>query len=73
VLLVLLLASIFSKKRRIDLVQRFCKKLGFGSCGSKFKENRPLFIGLLVPCRREEGVLPDLSIRGLQIATYSEK
>jgi hypothetical protein len=54
-------------------VQRFYKKLGFGSCGSKFQENRPLFIGLLVPCHREQGVLPNLSIRGPQIATYNEK
>jgi hypothetical protein len=54
-------------------VQRFYKKLGFGSCGSKLEENRPLFIGLLVPCHREQGVLPNLSIRGPQIATYNEK
>jgi hypothetical protein len=31
--------------------------LGFGSCGSKFRENRPLCIGLLVWTHRELGVL----------------
>jgi hypothetical protein len=47
--------------------------LGFCSRGLKFRENRLLFIWLFVPYHREQGVLPILSISGLQITTYSEK
>jgi hypothetical protein len=47
--------------------------LGFGSCRSKFRENMPLFVGLLVPCHREQGVLPILSIGGLQIAKLRDR
>jgi hypothetical protein len=36
--------------------------LGFGSCISKFKEDRPLFVGILVWTRRGLGVLQFLSI-----------
>jgi hypothetical protein len=55
VLLVLLLAPISPKRWQIDLVQGFCSMLGFGSSRLKFGENRPLFIGLLVSCRRAQG------------------
>jgi hypothetical protein len=36
--------------------------LGFGTCGTKFDEYGPLFIGLLGPTRRGDGVLHFLSI-----------
>jgi hypothetical protein len=36
--------------------------LGFGSCGTKFDGYKPLFIGLLGPTRRWDGVLRFLSI-----------
>jgi hypothetical protein len=54
-------------------MRKFTRRLGFTTCGSKFVETRSLFIGILVPCRREQGVPPVLFISGLQIATYSEK
>jgi hypothetical protein len=39
------------------------RRLGFDSCGSKFREYRPLFIGLLVPNhrRRRSYHFPSLS------------
>jgi hypothetical protein len=46
--------------------------LGFGSCGSKFGENRPLFIGLLVWTRRGLGVLQFLSIHQTLIQLHLE-
>jgi hypothetical protein len=67
------LPPISRKKFWIDLAWRFCSEPGFGTCGSKFRENRPLFIGVLVTCCREQGVLPVLSIIGLQITTYTKK
>jgi hypothetical protein len=39
----------------------------------KFRENRPLFIGLLIPCHREQGALPVLTISRLQIIAYTKK
>jgi hypothetical protein len=42
-------------------------RLGFDLCGPKFKQNRLLYIGLLVPCHRGYRVLLDLSWKDLEI------
>jgi hypothetical protein len=61
-LLELLLGFNCSVQWQINLAQSSCSALGFGFCGSKFKENRLLFIGLLEWTRRQLGVLKFLSI-----------
>jgi hypothetical protein len=53
-------------RRWIDLARSFCSALGFGSCGSKFKGNRLLFIGLSALARRGCEVLPFLSLNQTQ-------
>jgi hypothetical protein len=35
----------------------YLRALGFGACGTKFNEYEPLFIGLLGPTHRGDGVL----------------
>jgi hypothetical protein len=50
----------------IDLARRFCSKLGFVSCRSKYEENMPLFIGVLVPNRSARGVLTDFILGLIQ-------
>jgi hypothetical protein len=47
--------------------------LGFDLCGLKFGDNRPLYIGLLVPRHRAHGVLPILSLIGLDLAIFGKK
>jgi hypothetical protein len=56
----------------IYLAWSSCSVLGFGSCGSKFGENRSLFIGLLVWTRRGLGVLQFLSINRTLIRLHLE-
>jgi hypothetical protein len=65
-LLVPLLPPTPPEKRQIGLAWRFCSKLGFGSCGLKSGENRPLFIGALVPSHSARRVLTDFILRLIQ-------
>jgi hypothetical protein len=71
-LLKLLLGFNYCEWQRIDLARGFCSVLGFGSCRSKFKENRPLFIGLLVWTRRGFRVLQFLSTNRTLIQLHLE-
>jgi hypothetical protein len=44
--------------------------LVFGACGTKFDEYEPLFIGLLGPTHRGDGVLRFLSINRILIQLH---
>jgi hypothetical protein len=58
----LLLGSIASDVNESSLCGGYLCALGFGAYGTKFDEYRLLFIGLLGPTRRGDGVLHFLSI-----------
>jgi hypothetical protein len=58
----LLLGSIASDVDESSLCGGYLHALGFGACGTKFDEYGPLFIGLLGPTRRGDGVQHFLSI-----------
>jgi hypothetical protein len=53
----LLLGSIASDVNESSSSGGYLCALGFGACGMKFDEYGPLFIGLLSPTRRGDGVL----------------
>jgi hypothetical protein len=58
----LLLGSIAKDVNESSSCSGYICALGFGTCGTKFNEYGPLFIGLLIPTRRGDGVLHFLSI-----------
>jgi hypothetical protein len=58
----LLLGSIASDDDELRSRGSYLRVLGFGACRTKFDEYEPLFIGLLGPTRRGDGVLHFLSI-----------
>jgi hypothetical protein len=58
----LLLGSIASDVDESSLCDDYLRALGFGACGTTFDEYGPLFIWLLGPTRRGDGVLHFLSI-----------
>jgi hypothetical protein len=58
----LLLGSIASDVDESSSCGGYLRALGFGACRIKFDEYGPLFIGLLGPTRRGDGVLRFLSI-----------
>jgi hypothetical protein len=53
----LLLASIASGINESSSCGGYLRALGFGVCGTKFDEYGQLFIGLLGPTRRRDGIL----------------
>jgi hypothetical protein len=53
----LLLGSTASDINESSSCGGYLHALGFGACGTKFDEYRPLFIGLLGPTNRGDGVL----------------
>jgi hypothetical protein len=57
-----LLGSIASDVDESSSCGGYLRALGFGACRIKFNEYGPLFIGLLGPTRRGDGVLRFLSI-----------
>jgi hypothetical protein len=58
----LLLGSIASNVNECSLCGGYLCALGFGACGTKFDKYERLFIGLLGPTRRGDGVLHFLSL-----------
>jgi hypothetical protein len=52
----LLLGSIASDIDESSLCGGYLCALGYGACGTKFDEYRPLFMGLLGPSQRGDGV-----------------
>jgi hypothetical protein len=58
----LLLGSIASDVDESSSCGGYLRALGFGACGTKFNEYRPLFIWLLGLTHRGSGVLLFLSI-----------
>jgi hypothetical protein len=58
----LLLGSIASNVEESSSCGGYLRALGFGACGTKFNEYGLLFIGLLGPTHRGDGVLHFLSI-----------
>jgi hypothetical protein len=68
----LLLGSIASDVDESSLCGGYLRALGFGACGTKFNEYGLLFIGLLGPTRRGDGVLYFLSVNQTLIRLHSE-
>jgi hypothetical protein len=58
----LLFWSIASDVDESSLCGSYLRALGFGACRTKFDKYEPLFIGLLGPTRRGDGVLHFLFI-----------